>query len=201
MDDAYSALTTIWRQRGLSPSHLTVRPDGTLSASDRQLSLDSKTLVSPQLATVAGAELVEEPLEVGDELGRGGMGVVHVAKQTALRRDVAVKQLQEDRAGLANLLKEAWVGGHLEHPNIVPVHTLAAGPAVVMKRIEGTSWRDFVRAPETVPDADDPLGWHLGVLSSVCDAIAFAHARGVLHLDLKPDNVMVGAFGEVYVVD
>ena len=97
MDDAYSALTTIWRQRGLSPSHLTVRPDGTLSASDRQLSLDSKTLVSPQLATVAGAELVEEPLEVGDELGRGGMGVVHVAKQTALRRDVQRSRELVDR--------------------------------------------------------------------------------------------------------
>ncbi|MCB9597779.1 MAG: hypothetical protein H6719_33990, partial [Sandaracinaceae bacterium] len=117
MDEAFSALTTIWRQRGLSPSHLTIAPDGTLSASDRQLSLDSATLASATFADAAGASLVDEPLEDGEELGRGGMGVVRLARQTALRRDVAVKRLQEHGAGLANLLKEAWVGGHLEHPN------------------------------------------------------------------------------------
>ncbi|MBX3269682.1 MAG: serine/threonine protein kinase [Sandaracinaceae bacterium] len=196
---ATEALTAHWRARGISPSSLSFAPDGTLSASDRHLTADAATLASAEMAAGDGAELVDEPLELGEELGRGGMGVVHLARQGALRREVAVKQLFDEERGLANLLKEAWVGGHLEHPNVVPVHTLAVGPRVVMKRVDGTSWRALLR--EAPAPGEDRLGRHLGVLSSVCDAIAFAHARGVLHLDLKPDNVMVGAFGEVYVLD
>lgn len=201
MSDRYEALTSIWREQGLSPSSLEQRSDGTFMASDRQLSLDSKTVASATLEDGSHEVLTDEPLELGEEIGRGGMGVVRSAVQRALRREVAVKQLAPSSAGLRNLLKEAWVGGHLEHPNIVAVHSLAAGPSVVMRKIEGTAWTEYTRGERAVPDADDPLGWHLSVLLHVCDAVEFAHSRGVLHLDLKPPNVMLGEFGEVYVLD
>ncbi len=197
------ALTTLWRERGLSPSGLEARSDGTLIASDRQLSIDAARAGGG----AAEAELAGEPLSVEGELGRGGMGVVHRAEQLALRREVAIKRLAlSSPRGLEGLLKEAWLGGHLEHPNVVPVHALAAHegePAIVMKRVEGRSWRAFIEDPSALPETDreDALGWHLRVLTSVCDAVQLAHSRGVLHLDLKPDNVMIGAFGEVYVLD
>jgi serine/threonine-protein kinase len=145
---------------------------------------------------------------MGGELGRGGMGVVSSAEQIALRREVAVKRVAEHGGPSAvdRLLKEAWIGAYLTHPNVVPVHALAeheGAPAVVMKRVEGRAWRAFIGDPASIPEAQrgDPLGWHLEVVLAVCNAIELAHARGVLHLDLKPDNVMIGAFGEVYVVD
>lgn len=206
--EAREALTTLWRARGLSPSSLEERSDGTLMASDRELSVDSETLARDADGDGRLDALVNEPLDLKGELGRGGMGVVVLAEQLAVRREVAVKRVSEGAfgGGLRSLLKEAWVGGYLEHPNVVPVHTLASvdgAPAVVMKRVEGSPWRELVRDPSKIPagERDDPLGWHLRILLSVCDALELAHSRGVLHLDLKPDNVMIGAFGEVYVLD
>jgi serine/threonine-protein kinase len=77
-------------------------------------------------------------------------------------------------------------------------------PVLVMKRIEGVTWGQLLRDPAAMakhaPDRP-PLDEHLRILGQVCNAVHFAHARGVVHRDLKPDNVMVGAFGEVYVVD
>ncbi|MCB9692846.1 MAG: serine/threonine protein kinase [Alphaproteobacteria bacterium] len=148
-------------------------------------------------------KLAEDRLVLGETLGEGGMGVVLAGEQRALRRQVAVKRLRPDRLDAANerrLLQEAWITGRLEHPNIVPVHTiedLADGPHVVMQRIEGRAWMHTI-GEQSGPD---PLERDLRILLSVCDAVAFAHSRGILHRDLKPENVMVGAYGEVFVVD
>jgi serine/threonine-protein kinase len=147
---------------------------------------------------------------IGESLGRGGMGEVHSAIDCALRREVAVKSLSRGASSASSqaLLQEALFTGYLEHPNVVPVHRLgtdAAGrPAMVMKRIAGTSWLELIR------DADHP-GWaslsedrlraHLEILIQVCNAVHFAHSRGILHRDIKPANVMVGEYGEVYLVD
>jgi len=152
---------------------------------------------------------------LGPIVGTGGMGIVNVADQPSLRREVAVKRVRPERQNTStvnSLLREAWVTGTLEHPNIVPIHLLldaATSPRVVMKRIEGVTWDALLEAPELLTEfgghrraADqDGLLFHLRILGEVCQAIHFAHSRGVLHLDLKPENVMVGRFGEVYVVD
>ena len=150
-------------------------------------------------------------VRIKGSLGEGGMGVVHLAEQGALLREVAAKTLRDEFLNdefIERLVREARITGLVEHPNIVPVYALTlderGAPLMLMKRIEGVSWREMLRAPdhEAFPeDADDRLGWHLGVLMEVCDAVAYAHSRGILHLDLKPSNVMVGAFREVYVVD
>jgi len=98
------------------------------------------------------------------------------------------------------LLREAWITGSLEHPNVVPVHTLGRDangePLLVMKRIEGTSWNRLIGR-----HAVDSLGRDLEILVAVSQALAFAHSRGIIHRDVKPENVMLGPFGEVYVLD
>lgn len=206
-DDA-SALTTLWRERGVLESFA---GDGSqsLAASDRALT-SGLTFSSGELKLddATRGSLALESLELGAELGRGGMGIVSSAVQKSLRREVAVKRLagHADETGLASLLKEAWVGGLLAHPNVAPVHALVdldGAPAVVMKRIAGTSWREVLRDPTRIPEAErgDALAFHLRVLVAVCNAVHHAHQRGVLHLDLKPENVMLGRFGETCVVD
>ena len=170
---------------------------------------DLRQTLRAEPVAAAPAEVPDDGLRVGDILGEGGMGVVALGDQGRLRRQVAVKRLKPDTPAEVGhtLLREAWVTGALEHPNIVPVHDLLADeqgrPQIVLKRIEGTEWEDLLAGRAPLPDdgVDDPLAWHLRVLMQVCNAIEFAHREGVVHRDLKPENVMVGAFGEVYVLD
>ena len=150
-------------------------------------------------------------LELGETLGSGGMGTVKRATQVALAREVAVKTLRVhamSSAAVLELLREAWVTGSLEHPNVVPVYDIGAAsdgrPLIVLKRIEGVTWSSLMGDAEAVEKrfaASDLLEWNLRILLRVLDAVRFAHSRGIIHRDLKPDNVMIGAFGEVYVMD
>jgi hypothetical protein len=150
-------------------------------------------------------------IDLHDTLGEGGMGIVHLGTQATLGRHVAVKTL---RAGVSDpdaalrILREAWVTGALEHPNVVPVHDLGVdedgAPVIIMKRIEGLEWMALMHDSEQVRrrfGTSDQLEWNLRTFSSVCNAVHFAHSRGILHRDLKPENVMIGEFGEVYVLD
>ncbi len=205
MSAAQSQLETLWLERGVTITQIAPRSDGSIAPPDRTALVEAAAVV----ATVPSHDalpLSSEGLAIGELLGRGGMGEVRLATQRSLRRDVAVKTVLADESGARSaVLKEAWVGAALEHPNVVPVHTLARtdrGPAVVMKRIEGVSLTDVLREPEQHPRfRGDPLEASLRALASVCRAIELAHERGILHLDLKPDNVMLGRFGEVYVLD
>ena len=150
-------------------------------------------------------------LELGRTIGEGGMGLVRLATQRSLGRTVAVKTVRpevSDDAATVGLLREAWVMGSLEHPNILPVYELghdAAGrPIIVLKRIDGVEWGELIGsealARERYGDVD-LLEQHLRILVQLCHAVSLAHARGVIHRDLKPENVMIGSFGEVYLVD
>ena len=156
----------------------------------------------------------ERDLEILGMLGEGGMGRVLLARQPALQRDVAVKTLRPELAlpRLSRALhEEGAITGSLEHPNIVPVHALRVDPhgrpLMVMKRIEGVPWGALVADPEhrawarLLPRGGDRLGAHLGILIAVCNAAHYSHRHGVVHRDIKPDNVMLGEVGEVYLVD
>jgi serine/threonine protein kinase len=136
-----------------------------------------------------------------ERVARGGMGVVYSAEDEKLERRVALKVLDVPGTDgdLANrLMREARVLARLEHPGIVPVHdvgTLADGRVFyTMKFVEGQRLDKFIEAVESVQD-------RLRLFLRICEAVAFAHARGVLHRDLKPANIMVGPFGEVLVMD
>ncbi len=144
---------------------------------------------------------------MGKTIGAGGMGRIRLAQQVALGRDVAIKQLLDSRKSpkdVAALIREARITGRLEHPNIVPVHWIGycgdgVGPVVVMKRVKGRAWN---QALEDVDRRDEnAVASQVDVLLRVCDAIDYAHSQGIIHRDIKPGNVMLGDFGEVYVVD
>ncbi len=154
----------------------------------------------PRKEPAATATMPERAFETLDLIAKGGAGDVFRARQTALHRDVALKKLRETGTGTrASFIAEGVVLAQLEHPNIVPVYSLdgeGSELALAMRLVGGKSWRDHLAA-----DPPHPLTWHLDVLLQTCNAINFAHHRGILHNDLKPENVMVGRFGEVLVVD
>src|SRR5256884_537120 len=136
-----------------------------------------------------------------ERIARGGMGVVYAAEDENLQRRVALKVLDVPGTDgdLANrLVREARVLAALEHPGIVPVHdvgTLADGRVFyTMKFVEGQRLDKYIVSVTSIPD-------RLRLFLRICDAVAFAHARGALHRDLKPANIMVGPFGEVLVMD
>jgi len=193
-----------------------------LATQDFRDTLPTATIMPPQagdldralelFGQMAGRSLLASvQLRPGALIAEGGMGVVREAEQIALGRTVAVKTLRADKrdpGSVRDLLREAWVTGSLEHPNVVPVHHLGVDdnglPALVLKRVEGVEWSKLMHdAPEVARrfGAHDLLAWNLDILLHVLNAIRFAHSRGIIHRDLKPSNVMIGDFGEVYVLD
>jgi tetratricopeptide (TPR) repeat protein len=143
---------------------------------------------------------------LGDEIARGGMGVIYRATDSVLGREVAVKALQDKFApgsGTARrFADEARITAQLQHPNIPAVHdlgTLPDGrPFLAMKLIRGDTLDDLLAAR---PDPGYDRGRFVAAFEQVCQALAYAHAHGIIHRDLKPANVMVGKFGEVQVMD
>jgi tetratricopeptide (TPR) repeat protein len=146
------------------------------------------------------------PYKALGQVGEGARGVVYRVSDPELNRPLAVKVLRpelRDQADAAcRLLLEAQVTGQLQHPGIVPVHAvghLADGrPYFVMRLVEGRDLADLL-ARQPAPADDRPH--FLAIFQQVCQAVAYAHSRGVIHRDLKPRNIMVGAFGEVQVMD
>jgi serine/threonine protein kinase len=139
--------------------------------------------------------------EVLERIGAGGMGAVYRARDRDLERDVALKVLRETPAAdtlAARMLQEAQILARLEHPGIVPVHDvgrLSDGRVwYAMKLVRGDRLDRHVAGTTTLPE-------RLRLFLRICEAVAFAHAHGVVHRDLKPANVMVGPFGEVLVLD
>lgn len=182
------------------------------------LTAGSRSSALPEPIPRRSSEALERLINDGPDalviegvLGEGGMGIVHLATQTSLGRKVAVKMLRpghHNRADAVTLLREATITGALEHPNIPPVYWAAVkqdgAPQVVLKRIEGVLWHDLIHDEEAARarfDSDDLLVEHLQILLQVCQALRFAHACRVIHCDIKPKNVMLGNFGEVYLLD
>jgi serine/threonine-protein kinase len=137
-------------------------------------------------------------------LGVGGMGEVVSAQDEEIGRSVAIKRMRGDNPtpeATVRFLREARIQARLDHPAVVPVHELQhderGHPFFVMKQLTGTT----LAAALQKPDAAASRPRHLRAFVDVCLAIEFAHRRGIVHRDLKPSNIMLGDFGEVYVLD
>lgn len=160
---------------------------------------------------LAPATLLEGAYAIERTLGQGGSAIVRLARQHALGRDVALKSPLDGTtspAAMRRILQEGWVTGALDHPGVVAVHDIAVDktgcPHIVMRKIEGGTWAELLADPARVQSlygVRDVEEWHLRTLMSVAATVHHAHQRGVIHRDLKPDNVMVGPGGEVVLLD
>lgn len=147
-----------------------------------------------------------ERYELLQEIGRGGVGVIYRARDRELGRDLVVKILHErhrrDRAALMRFVEEAQIVGHLHHSGVAPildVGCFADGtPYFAMNLVEGRTLGDLLAQRI---GAHERKAYFLGCFAKICQVIAYAHARGVIHGELKPANIMVGSFGEVQVMD
>ena len=209
MEDVTDSMVTAqWLNNvagGETDPDVTIKQKETISGvteSRSSLVVKSRQVRSPGEREIPITSAADAPdYELLDVIGEGGMGVVYAARQSAIARTVAVKMLKgTDEHTLEQrekFISEAVVTGELDHPNIVPIYDLGSNDAGAlfysMKRVRGTPWDDVFK--------QNSLEDNLNILLRVADAIAFAHANGVLHRDLKPENVMLGDFGEVLVMD
>ncbi len=145
-------------------------------------------------------QLAQTGYELQDTLGKGGMGEVIAAHDLKFDRDIAIKRMHGEQSTrtITRFLREARIQARLEHPAIVPIHDLGTDPEgrvfFTMKRLAGVTLSDKIKS-------DEPVQSLLRALVEVLLAIDFAHQRRVVHRDLKPANIMLGDFGEVYVLD
>ena len=203
----------------------TVRIDMDLCSSDRTVSLVDRTVaMSDRPATVSSGgkngdgnipKLTPKPTEkyiFRKSIGRGGMKMVIQVKDRDTMRDIAMAVFPDaanrPAADLRRFIDEARITASLEHPNIVPVHDIgidaSGAPYFTMKLLRGETLASVLKKL----NAGDPeyrklytLPALLRIFNRVCDAVAFAHSKGVIHLDLKPENIQIGDFGEVLLMD
>ncbi len=151
-----------------------------------------------------------ERIQGAEKIASGGMGVVEGAFDNVLLRRVARKTMHQSSGDDPELtlrfIEEAQITAQLDHPNIVPVHDLAVNAAegkvfFTMKLVDGETLSTVFRRLHERPFSGLELERVLRIFLKVCDAVSFAHSRGVVHRDLKPDNIMVGSHGQVYVMD
>ncbi|MGB0582261.1 MAG: serine/threonine-protein kinase, partial [Limisphaerales bacterium] len=174
-----------------------------------------KTGITTEAIAAVVEELEQEkagPYELDRIIATGGMGAIISAVDQNLRRDVAIKVILNAADAkpelIQRLVTEARITGQLEHPNIVPLHELGVtGDGIVyytMQLVDGITLNEVlqkIREGDADTLSEFPLHVLLTAFQKVCDAVAYAHSRGVVHRDLKPDNVMLGEFGEVMVMD
>jgi serine/threonine-protein kinase len=213
IEETLHEFSALWEALALEKTALidaghtrTMRPSTHLDAVDT----DALLRELPRLTATKG-QIDFAEIRLAEIIGEGGMGKVSLARQRSVAREVVVKSLLSERQSAEStliLLREGWVTGRLEHPNIVPVYTLGRGddgePIIVMKKIAGVSLADLIADPGASPralGAKQPLDFYLEILAQVCNAVHYAHSKGILHRDIKPENIMVGEFGEVYLLD
>ncbi|MFT4627756.1 MAG: tRNA A-37 threonylcarbamoyl transferase component Bud32, partial [Myxococcota bacterium] len=151
----------------------------------------------------------DERFRALQRVGMGGSGAVYKEWDGLMERYVALKRLDAklstDPRSVRRFVDEARINGKLDHPHIVPIYDLGededGGCWLRMKLVQGRTLRQIVSDQGVARLEPDALAAHVRTLAAVCDALAFAHHNGVLHLDVKPANIMVNDFGQVYLMD
>lgn len=146
---------------------------------------------------------------IEEEITRGGMAIIYKVLDTQMYRWLAMKVLRDDFASEAlerqRFLNEARITALLDHPHIIPVHELGfddtGRPFFTMKLVHGETMEGWLKKSRDATRSFYCIESVLDVFLKVCDAVAFAHSRGVIHRDIKPSNILVGHFGEVYLMD
>lgn len=192
----------------------TFRPsDSTAPRKSNEAAYLATLLVGEDLDTIAAKHARRNAFILRRTVGEGGFGEVWEALQLTLNRVIAVKRPrvrkgsstdQSTRAAQLLFYREALISGRLDHPNIVPVYDLGVddqgAPLLAMKLVEGRPWNEVLNDDRAMDEADR-LSKHLNILVTVARVTAFAHDNGIVHRDLKPSQVMIGNFGEVFVMD
>jgi serine/threonine protein kinase len=207
---------TVWIDIPEVPRSTEPVPDKNRSMTITQFMADGNLQGGVCLDEVASRVLTDDvrgrKYKLGDTVAEGGMGTILGAWDRNLRRHIAMKVLLRSRRSrkdhVLRFIEEAQVTSQLEHPSIIPVHELAINDEgdvfYTMKFLKGRTLGDILRS---IRDGDRetikayPLSHLLTILQKTCDAIAFAHSKHVIHRDVKPDNIMVGDYGEVQVMD
>lgn len=210
-----AGLVSAWERRGPEePTDFIAWLHARGAVADDTLRRVARSSRGPVLVEASGHSDTNT-LRVLGEVGRGAMGEVLLARDERLHRTVALKRLDprflDDPSMVRRFVVEAQLTAQLDHPGIVPVHTMETPegevPNYAMKLVRGVTlkaWLAEARERAARREAQPPrqsLASRLELFCQMCEPIAYAHARGVLHRDLKPDNVMVGPFGEVFVMD
>jgi serine/threonine-protein kinase len=168
--------------------------------------------VAPPAGAVADAmpmQSVPDRYQYLAPISAGGMGSVHAVRDLGLLRIAAMKILAPDLASrpreVQRFVREAQITAQLDHPNIAPVYEIGTDRSgnryFTMKRIEGDTLADWIVRSGRQAGFSESLSDMMAAFLKVCEAVAFAHSRGVLHCDIKPGNILVGTFGQVYLVD
>lgn len=196
-------------------SSSTVFPTGPHSPLDALSTEEEGQKVEELLQHIAAQSHFEDRYELRAILAHGGMGQVQCAYDRILRREVAIKMMLDDSAGMSHhpavrgqFLKEARVGGRLLHPNILSVFDLGVNRAgqiyYTMRLVDGSSLQNCLDSLESVVNTkmiEYPLRKIIEAFVLACRGVDYAHQSGVLHLDLKPQNILVSGFQEVFVID
>ena len=190
----HSVLKSLEKQLGKAPSVI-LRDD----PRDRTPAVDLQSKQTPNKPS-------DSRYQLHGEIARGGMGAIIKGRDTDLGRDLAIKVLLDSHKRnpecIARFVEEAQIGGQLQHPGIVPVYELGQfgdqRPYFTMKLVKGQTLASLLSKRKS-PQGDLPK--LLGIFEQICQTMAYAHSKGVIHRDLKPANIMVGAFGEVQVMD
>jgi WD40 repeat protein/tRNA A-37 threonylcarbamoyl transferase component Bud32 len=170
------------------------------------LSLSPSLPVDWLIGVIRAGGTLADRYDVGAEIGGGGTAAVHLGQDRWLKRAVAVKVLRQQYQHHPEMVRrfenEARITSRLQHPGIVPIHDLGESsdrrPCITMKLVDGHTLAKLLEQ-RAVPSQDLPR--FLTIFEQICQTLAYAHAQGVIHRDLKPHNVMVGAFGEVQLMD
>jgi eukaryotic-like serine/threonine-protein kinase len=204
----------------ISPSEI-IRRSSVISPFDNDDSVNEEGMTSllaaifddePLFKRALKCELDEGKYAIKRKLTSGGMGSVYYVYDRDFQRDTAMKvmlpELKNQSRAIDGFIKEARITSQLEHPNIIPVHDMGYLPGhgtfFTMKLIEGETLNTILQRIE-IGEKEAAENYHLysllGIFRKICDAVAFAHSRKILHRDIKPQNIMVGDYGEVLLMD